>query len=190
MKKIFAIAASLIMLIGLVSCGDTTPTDALSADLDEIKAEEIDDKMVAEAFGADGKELTKQYGKKFKGFLEKMQEFEYEVKDEKISDDGNSAVVKVEIKAYDFGSAFEKTMDRVINDATTGKITANDDIEAYVFGVFFDETNKVDKKVTNVVEINCTKDDDDEWETDIDDNEKLTDAVLGNMMSVAGSEGN
>jgi hypothetical protein len=188
-KIVLAVLLAGIMAFALAACGaDAKPSDQVKADLDEIKSEEIDDEFLTSVFN--DKDLQKKYGDDYSKLLKKVQEFDYEIVKENISDDGNSATVSVKITTYDFGKAYKATYEQVIKDASSGKITSSTDIESYVYKMMFKKMDALKKKnYTTTVKVKCDKDEDDNWETDIDDNDDMRDAVLGGMISAVDNVG-
>ncbi|WP_455047502.1 hypothetical protein [Mogibacterium diversum] len=181
MKKKTLLIVSMLVLVmfALTACGSKSPKSVVEDNLKQIKTEKTSSN-VSKLFN--DKTLEQKYGKEYDKFIKKVQDFDYEVKDEKI--DGKKATVKVEIKTYDFGAAYKTTYDTVVADAKSGKITATTDIKDYVYNLMFQNLNSVkDKSYKKTVTINCTKNDKGEWTTDINSNVDFLDAMMGGMFT-------
>ena len=181
MKKKTLLIVSMLVLVmfALTACGSKSPKSVVEDNLKQIKTEKTSSN-VSKLFN--DKTLEQKYGKESDKFIKKVQDFDYEVKDEKV--DGKKATVKVEIKTYDFGAAYKTTYDTVVADAKSGKITASTDIKDYVYNLMFQNLNSVkDKSYKKTVTINCTKNDKGEWTTDINNNVDFLDAMMGGMFT-------
>ena len=181
MKKKTLLIVSMLVLVmfALTACGSKSPKSVVEDNLKQIKTEKTSSN-VSKLFNA--KTLEQKYGKEYDKFIKKVQDFDYEVKDEKV--DGKKATVKVEIKTYDFGAAYKTTYDTVVSDAKSGKITATTDVKDYVYNLMFQNLNSVkDKSYKKTVTINCTKNDKGEWTTDINSNVDFLDAMMGGMFT-------
>ena len=181
MKKKTLLIVSMLVLVmfALTACGGKSPKNVVEDNLKQIKTEKTSSN-VSKLFN--DKTLEQKYGKEYNKFIKKVQDFDYEVKDEKVS--GKKATVKVEIKTYDFGAAYKTTYDTVVADAKSGKITATTDIKDYVYNLMFQNLNSVkDKSYKKTVTINCTKNDKGEWTTDINNNVDFLDAMMGGMFT-------
>ena len=181
MKKKTLLIVSMLVLVmfALTACGSKSPKSVVEDNLKQIKTEKTSSN-VSKLFN--DKTLEQKYGKEYDKFIKKVQDFDYEVKDEKV--DGKKATVKVEIKTYDFGAAYKTTYDTVVADAKSGKITATTDVKDYVYNLMFQNLNSVkDKSYKKTVTINCTKNDKGEWTTDINSNIDSLDAMMGGMFT-------
>ena len=181
MKKKTLLILSMLVLVmfALTACGSKSPKSVVEDNLKQIKTEKTSS-SVSKLFN--DKTLEQKYGKEYDKFIKKVQDFDYEVKDEKV--DGKKATVKVEIKTYDFGAAYKTTYDTVVSDAKSGKITATTDVKDYVYNLMFQNLNSVkDKSYKKTVTINCTKNDKGEWTTDINSNVDFLDAMMGGMFT-------
>ena len=181
MKKKTLLIVSMLVLVmfALTACGSKSPKSVVEDNLKQIKTEKTSSN-VSKLFN--DKTLEQKYGKEYDKFIKKVQDFDYEVKDEKV--DGKKATVKVEIKTYDFGAAYKTTYDTVVADAKSGKITATTDVKDYVYNLMFQNLNSVkDKSYKKTVTINCTKNDKGEWTTDINSNVDFLDAMMGGLFT-------
>ena len=181
MKKKTLLIVSMLVLVmfALTACGSKSPKNVVEDNLKQIKTEKANTN-VSKLFNDNT--LEQKYGKEYDKFIKKVQDFDYEVKDEKV--DGKKATVKVEIKTYDFGAAYKTTYDTVVSDAKSGKITATTDVKDYVYNLMFQNLNSVkDKSYKKTVTINCTKNDKGEWTTDINSNVDFLDAMMGGMFT-------
>ena len=181
MKKKTLLIVSMLVLVmfALTVCGGKSPKNVVEDNLKQIKTEKTSSN-VSKLFN--DKTLEQKYGKEYNKFIKKVQDFDYEVKDEKVS--GKKATVKVEIKTYDFGAAYKTTYDTVVSDAKSGKITTSTDVKDYVYNLMFQNLNSVkDKSYKKTVTINCTKNDKGEWTTDINNNVDFLDAMMGGMFT-------
>ena len=181
MKKKTLLIVSMLVLVmfALTACGSKSPKSVVEDNLKQIKTEKTSSN-VSKLFN--DKTLEQKYGKEYDKFIKKVQDFDYELKDEKV--DGKKETVKVEIKTYDFGAAYKTTYDTVVSDAKSGKITATTDVKDYVYNLMFQNLNSVkDKSYKKTVTINCTKNDKGEWTTDINSNVDFLDAMMGGMFT-------
>lgn len=183
-KKTLLISMILMMLMVFTACGKSTPTEVVENQLKQIKTEDYSLK-ISRVF-SDTK-LQEQYKDDFNKFNKKLQDFDYEVEDEKI--DGDKATVVVKIKTYDFGKVYKSTADQILNDFQRGKVKATDDIAKYAYDLVFKNLNSLKEKTyKKKVTVNCTKNDKGEWETDIDSsNVQMQDALMGGMITAAGN---
>lgn len=178
-KTLLIVSMLVLVMFALTACGSKSPKSVVEDNLKQIKTEKTSSN-VSKLFN--DKTLEQKYGKEYDKFIKKVQDFDYEVKDEKV--DGKKATVKVEIKTYDFGAAYKTTYDTVVADAKSGKITATTDIKDYVYNLMFQNLNSVkDKSYKKTVTINCTKNDKGEWTTDINSNVDFLDAMMGGMFT-------
>ena len=181
MKKKTLLIVSMLVLVmfALTACGSKSPKSVVEDNLKQIKTEKANTN-VSKLFNDNT--LEQKYGKEYDKFIKKVQDFDYEIKDEKV--DGKKATVNVEIKTYDFGAAYKSTYETVVSDAKSGKITASTDIKDYVYNLMFQNLNAVkDKSYKKTVTINCTKNDKGEWTTDINNNVDFLDAMMGGMFT-------
>ena len=179
-KKVLAVAAVAIFSLGLTACGSSTPTDQVTEDLEAVKTENVE-KTMEEAF-ATNEELDEAYQADYEAFAKKVQEFDYEIGEEKISEDENTATVEVTFTTYPFGEAYTEVYNQVLADAQSGKITADTDINAYVLEALFKGLSALeDKSYKATVTVNCTKDENGNWTSDIDSSDEVQDAVFGGM---------
>ena len=178
-KTLLIISMLVLVMFALTACGGKKPSDVVEDNLKQVKTENASS-SVTKLFNDSS--LEQKYGKDYEKFIKKVQDFDYEVKDEKV--DGKKATVKVEIKTYDFGAAYKTTYDTVVSDAKSGKITATTDVKDYVYNLMFQNLNSVkDKSYKKTVTINCTKNDKGEWTTDINSNVDFLDAMMGGMFT-------
>ena len=177
MKKILALCLVVATAVVVTSCGkNATPSDAVEAELKGIQTEEIKDLKKSMP-----NSLDSSYDKQWGDFLKKIQDFDYKVKDEKVS--GKKATVTVTITTYDFGQAYQSTYDQIVNDAKSGSLTSSTDVTKYTYDLLFKNILGVkNKKYTKDVVINCKKNDDGEWTTDAQTNQNLLNALMGGMV--------
>ena len=157
MKKILALCLVVATAVVVTSCGkNATPSDAVETELKGIQTEEIKDLKKSMP-----NSLDSSYDKQWGDFLKKIQDFDYKVKNEKVS--GKKATVTVTITTYDFGQAYQSTYDQIVNDAKSGSLTSSTDVTKYTYDLLFKNILGVkDKKYTKDVVINCKKNDDGE----------------------------
>ena len=106
------------------------------------------------------------------------------MKDEKV--DGDAATVKVQITTYNFGTAYKEMYQQVVKDTNSGKLTSKTDLNDYIYKMMFNKMNALTKKdYKKTVSIQCTKNEDGDWETDVDTNSDLKDAMLGGIMTLS-----
>lgn len=178
MKK-FKTALYVLLVATLVftlsSCKSADPSAQVEKDIDTLKDAELSTKLLESGvidIGDEAKESSRL-------FFDKIMDFDYEIVDEKLSDDETEADVVIEISSYDFGT---KYLD-VWGDISEGKLTASDEDELYK--VFFDEMSKLeDKTLKTKITVHCKKSDDGEWQTDLLSNSDFQEALLGGLMDI------
>ena len=175
-KKILLAGLVFAMVLAMTACGkNSTPSESVESELKAVQNESISDleKTMPNT-------MDSSYSDDWKSFLKKIQKFDYKIKDEKIK--GNKATVTVTIKTYDFGNAYQETYNQIVQDAQSGTITSSTDVTKYVYDLMFKNLLAVDKKTySKDVVINCKKNDDGEWETDVQSNEQFLNAIMGGL---------
>lgn len=185
MKKFRKITIAVLMasmVLALGACGrSNTPTAVVEKQMQQVKEEQM--KTELSSLVSD-KNVAKKYQKEYKELVEKIQDFDYEVKDEKV--DGDAATVKVQITTYNFRTAYKEMYQQVVKDANSGKLTSKTDLNDYIYKMMFKKMNALKKKdYKKTVSIQCTKNEDGDWETDVDTNSDLKDAMLGGIMTLS-----
>ena len=91
MKKKTLLIVSMLVLVmfALTACGGKSPKNVVEDNLKQIKTEKTSSN-VSKLFN--DKTLEQKYGKEYNKFIKKVQDFDYEVKDEKVSGDRKSVV--------------------------------------------------------------------------------------------------
>ena len=175
---------SILVLLTMTACvRQQSASDQVAADLDQVRQEEIASDMEAIFGSAD---LADQYTDRYRQLLEKMQEFEYEVTGEKVSDEGSAADVTVAVTTYDFGGAYKTAREEIIRAAEEGEINIDTDLETYVYDVLFDKMlGLTDKTYTKEVVIKCEQKANGDWVANIHENQDLLDALLGGVISTS-----
>lgn len=185
MKKFRRITIAVLMasmVLALGACGrSNTPIAVVEKQMQQVKEEQM--KTELSSLVSD-KNVAKKYQKEYKELVEKIQDFDYEVKDEKV--DGDAATVKVQITTYNFGTAYKEMYQQVVKDTNSGKLTSKTDLNDYIYKMMFNKMNALTKKdYKKTVSIQCTKNEDGDWETDVDTNSDLKDAMLGGIMTLS-----
>lgn len=183
LKKVLIGAVSAAVLVGLTACSvGVKPSKQVSAELDKIKESELSADE-ANVFG-DNETLKDKYGEDYRAMVAKLREFDYEIKEEQLSEDGKSATVSVTITTYDFGEAYRKTNRQAAKAAKKGKIDDKTDVQDYVYELLLKNMNAVtEKSYSKDVNIECSRNDKGDWSTGIGDNEALQDAIMGGYLS-------
>ena len=185
MKKFRRITIAVLMASMVLALGacvrSNTPTAVVEKQMQQVKEEQM--KTELSSLVSD-KNVAKKYQKEYKELVEKIQDFDYEVKDEKV--DGDAATVKVQITTYNFGTAYKEMYQQVVKDTNSGKLTSKTDLNDYIYKMMFNKMNALTKKdYKKTVSIQCTKNEDGDWETDVDTNSNLKDAMLGGIMTLS-----
>ena len=83
MKKKTLLIVSMLVLVmfALTACGSKSPKSVVEDNLKQIKTEKTSSN-VSKLFN--DKTLEQKYGKEYDKFIKKVQDFDYEVKDEKV----------------------------------------------------------------------------------------------------------
>ena len=176
------IAAVVIAAMVLTGCSkepDNYPeAEALVAkELDAIKtADHSDESLKVFTQDVEG-ELD---GTILEGYIEKLQEFDYEIlESSKIEDEDNSVNVKVRITTYDFANAFLKTW----NDHMSQEETNRWQSQFYSFLLLRLASVSTKDHVSDVDVVCVDEKGDGNWTTDLKSNEELMDAIAGGMLS-------
>lgn len=181
-KKLMISVLAISMVLSMAACGKAnTPTTVVEKQMQELKDEKVETELSSLVSDAS---VAKKYGDDYKKLLKKIQDFDYEVSDEKV--DGDSATVTVKITTYNFGQAYKDMYNQVVQDANNGKITSSTDLTSYIYKMMFQKMNALDKKnFKTSVKVKCTKNEDGDWETNIDNNSDVEDAILGGVISLS-----
>lgn len=182
-KRISIVVLSLALMLCFTGCKKTTPSESVEKDLKDLQSEAVKDVDLPyiNENNADSEELKDNYIK----WINMIQEFDYKIKDEKVSKDGKSATVRVKISTYNFGNAYKEVGKQIKQDIDSGKINRDTNIDKYVIGEFLPKALALkDKDYTKEILIKCSQDKK-EWKNDIYDNEDFKDAILGGMLTEA-----
>lgn len=172
--KTLSIMLVLAVMLVFTACGsEPTPSDAVKTDIDKVKSEQSTDTAL-KALDLEEGDLKEDDQK---AFVAKMQDFDYEIVEEKVDED--KATVKVKITTYDFGKAMEELYTELFTMAFTNPDASTEEVTK----MFMDKMTGIEKKeYTKEVTVNCQKKDG-EWVTDVDSNEELQDAILGGLIT-------
>lgn len=182
LKKLMISVLAISMVISMAACGKAnTPTKVVEKQMQELKDEKVETELSSLVSDAS---VAKKYGDDYKKLLKKIQDFDYEVTDEKV--DGDSATVTVKITTYNFGQAYKDMYNQVVKDANSGKITSSTDLTSYIYKMMFQKMNALEKKdFKTSVKVKCTKNENGDWETDVDNNSNVEDAILGGVITLS-----
>lgn len=182
LKKLMISVLAISMVLSMAACGKAnTPTKVVEKQMQELKDEKVETELSSLVSDSS---VAKKYGDDYKKLLKKIQDFDYEVTDEKV--DGDSATVTVKITTYNFGQAYKDMYNQVVKDANNGKITSSTDLTSYIYKMMFQKMNALEKKdFKTSVKVKCTKNEDGDWETDVDNNSNVEDAILGGVISLS-----
>lgn len=182
LKKLMISVLAISMVISMAACGKVnTPTKVVEKQMQELKDEKVETELSSLVSDAS---VAKKYGDDYKKLLKKIQDFDYEVTDEKV--DGDSATVTVKITTYNFGQAYKDMYNQVVKDANSGKITSSTDLTSYIYKMMFQKMNALEKKdFKTSVKVKCTKNENGDWETDVDNNSNVEDAILGGVITLS-----
>lgn len=177
LKKVLAVLVAGLMLFTFASCG-SSPESAVTSYLDSLV--NADGDAINEALGTDN-ELKEIFGDTDLSKL--FSSMTYEVVSTKETDE-NNAVVKVKITNKDIGSQMPKAYNEVYNYAFANAFSGKSEAEltkavSKIFVKYVKKALDSDKTVTNEVSVKV-KNGDDGWE--IEENDELTNAILGGML--------
>ena len=204
-KKVsIAVALCLALAMTLCGCGGPTPTETADSFLTAVKAGDTDTiKTVYEgetfdlisnvedgAFGEEeedseetdsGDLLEDDYFEKT--LLPKIQDFDYELSNEKI--DGDKATVDVKITTYDIGTAFSSFISEYFTQALTLAFsdTSEEQIEKIGETLFETKMNELTEKTySETVQLNLVNKDDSWKVCQIEEDSDFLNALCGNMI--------
>lgn len=200
MKKILATVMVLIMVVSMTACGSSkekadpsTPTGGATVFLDALKAKDKD--KLKDSYAGDSKQLLSAMGdmgasssanKTEKELVKKMEEkiydFDYEIKKEKIKD--KKATVKLEITTYPFGKAIKDFMtefSKLFKDGLQGELFEKATTKATK--KLISKIDKMKKDFSKTVDLSLSKKGK-KWVVDsVENNNDFADAMTGGMMS-------
>lgn len=178
----FVICAIIVSLcLSFAGCSASGAKAEVKADLDSLKTSSTAGTQLESLRNM----VSKDTGKNIDGFLTKVRDFDYEVVSEEGSsqDDGKSAVIKLRITTYDFGSEYLATMKDYMQKEDY-KADAEQDSREFYDELFGRLTAIEGKKYTKDVDVIAyCPEGSSEWITNIKNNEALQDAILGGMPS-------
>lgn len=162
---------TLALSLVLSACGSSSPSEQVEIDLSEIKSAEVSSTI----FESKDNSFSEEEKAAYSDFLAMVNDFDYEIVGEEISEDEKSATVSLNITTYDYGTAYLDAWDKVAAGKAKG--------ESF-YTLFFNEASKLEEKnfVTPIV-VTCTKGDDG-WKTDLASNAAFKSAIMGDLVSV------
>lgn len=176
-KRIIAVITVLAMMMSLAACGKS-PSDCVKQELDVVKSASSES-LIQEALNGANIEDNEL----LEPLVAKLQDFDYEVVDEKV--DGDTAVVTVKVTTYPFGVLLKGTYDELVEQAMKGELGDLDE-KALTQKLYEPMINATDKTYVQDVEIKCTKNGAG-WEGNYEENNEFLDAVFGGLMSAMAS---
>ena len=182
-KPAAAMAICLLLCLIFTSCSPhVTPGDQVAKELDAIKSDTSRDTFKQVLLGNEF--LPAAFREDYEAVVDRIRDFDYEIKSESFNEDKTEATVVVSITTYDFGAAYGDTYDRVVRDAAEEVITEGTDVRRYVLFLMLKKMLEIEEKsYTAEVEVHCVRNEEGDWVTDIDRNDPLLDAMTGGMMS-------
>ena len=142
LRKMTIAVLALTMIFAFSACTKSnTPTVVVEKQMQQIKDEQSETELSSLVSDAS---IAKKYKKQYQKLLEKIQDFDYEVTDEKI--DGDSATVTVKITTYNFGKAYQEMYEQISKDAAAGKISSSTDTTNYIYKLMFSKMNGLKDK--------------------------------------------
>ena len=177
MKRFWKFASILLLGVLLISCGRPSPSDQVVKDLEGFKKISVDDLL---SLMGNGEEAVLLSGiisndEYLEAFVSKVMDFDYEIIDETVSEDGNNADVTVTISTYPFAATAVDALTNFTDDALFGYF----DIESSVINKFMDLNVK---SFSETIVIHCTKTSSG-WSTDLQNNTDFVDAITGGMIT-------
>lgn len=168
--------AAVVMLAMLTGCTEIGAEAEVRSDLEEMREIELDDELSDQIDGILN-DRAKEY---FEVFMDKVSDFDYEITGSEQADDG-STVVNVRITTYSFGREYLSTWSEYIEAQGDGEFD-----QAAFYEMLMKNLSSLELKSYDMnVDITCEKDDDSDgdWETDVESNMALRDAVLGGLIT-------
>lgn len=180
-KKIAAAVLAVVLALSLASCGKASPSDVVKDQLEEVKSEKMETSLSSLIGDAS---VAKKYSKQYTKLVGMIQDFDYEIGDEKIASDGKTATVEVKITTYPFGKAYRKLYNQVVQDAEDRKIDSDTDMTEYIYKQMFSKMLALKDKTYHAdITVKCTKNDDGDWETNLQSSTNFRNALLGGTVT-------
>lgn len=178
MRRMTAVITVLMSAVLVLSaCGGSSPSEAVSDQLDQIKSAEMGEAL---ASVVDNAELSDDNKELYEGFVKKLHDFDYEIVDEEISSEGDKAAVSVKISTYNFGKAYLDAYEDILLGLGSGSVSTEK-----LYNELFSSLSGVEEKTfKKTVKVECRKNDSGDWETDLTTNTVLINAIFGNLQSV------
>lgn len=178
----FVICAIMVSLcLSFSGCSASGARSEVKGDLDALKTSQSAGSQLESLRNV----VSKDTGKNIDGFLTKVKDFDYEIvsEDESTQDDGKSAILKVRITTYDFGSEYLAAMNDYMQSEDY-KADADDGSREFYDELFVRLSALESKDYTKEVDVIAyCPEGSSEWVTNIKNNEALQDAILGGMPS-------
>ena len=204
-SKLISISLCMVLAFVLGACGnqvkvskDMTPTETVEAFLDSFKAQEWDN--MDEIYAGKSDDFRSAYGFMSQGddtdevadlMVTKMLEFDYEVTNEQIAEDGKTASVDISTKAYNmtevFNNFYQEYMDQALDTYSGDTSNMDEDaLEELAMKILTEQINSAEKNYEGEATITLTKAAD-QWIVDEMDesNSDFLNAISGGMMDVA-----
>ncbi len=160
-------------MMSLAACGAESPSRQVKRDIKDIQKAEISSTL----FDSEDSGFDEDEKEGYKDFLGKLSDFDYEIVEEKISEEGEIAVVTVDITTYDFGTAYLDSWDEV----ASGKVKNGETF----YTLFFGKISELEEKnFTTRIAVNCSKNDKGGWTTDLASNADFRKAIFGDLIDV------
>lgn len=205
-NRMFGIAAALVaacfMCVALAGCSGPTPTDTVKQAMEAIKAQNTDNlaqvysgdasSISSEMMGSDStsdslsdtSDLTDSQKQVYDKLKQMFYDFDYTLSDEQI--DGDTATVKVTVKAHDMGSAFSKAVSDTMSTALMYAFSSDQEAaKKATTDALYDALDTqldahTDKDTTNTATVTLHKQDG-KWKIDSFDNE-FYNAISGGLV--------
>lgn len=111
-------------------------------------------------------------------YIEKLRDFDYVIAGSSKSEDGESVIVTVDIKTYDFGKVYLETWNDMM------KIDAGLRTDSQFYNDLFTRFTAMSvRNYSGVVSITCTRGEDGEWTTGVMTDPALINAISGGMLA-------
>jgi hypothetical protein len=181
LSKVFYLAAMIAVLIlagALAACSAPTPSDVVKAEFDSF----INEDVAQLAVDIDADEMGVAFPD---SFLKKMQEFNYTLGEETITED--TATVAVTITTYDFGVVYPVAQETYFREDFS-KIDyelSGEELTQGLFDAFFEAADDADFSYTETVTVPLSKVEGKWMMDDLDENNPLTNALWGGLLTTA-----
>lgn len=197
MKKLISVILIISLFFVFASCGTISPADVTKTFLDSIKTQ--DGAKFSSVYPYGGNDFSDLFSETDEGVLgevetnamDKMLDFDYEIKGEEINDD--TAAVTVNMKCYALGAALEDAVQEMYSkifyeygsQLFSGEDISEEEINDFFGNILLEKINDLgDKTFEKTIKINLEKENG-EWKiAAIDENSDFYETFGGGILKV------